>query len=224
MRPVAKAEEQRRGRPVRVRRDEVIAAATEMLADDGASGFNMRKLADRLGASTAAVYYHFPGKAQLFIAVLSARAEELPRPRLPVDPRERLVAVVTYLIDVLHRMPWAAELLVGGESFGRAAMWILDEFVKAARELGATDPYAGYMYAVVWRFVLGELMMRRADDERSAATTDPRPRWDDLITPDDLLDLPDAQRTVPIWDDLRAAYRSDVAVAHLIDGLLSGIC
>ncbi|MFI6869775.1 hypothetical protein [Nocardia sp. NPDC050406] len=42
-----------------------------------------------------------------------------------------------------------AELLVGGESFGRAALWILDEFIRTACELGASDHYASCMYPAI---------------------------------------------------------------------------
>ncbi|GAJ85050.1 putative TetR family transcriptional regulator [Nocardia brasiliensis NBRC 14402] len=158
-------------------RDDVVTVTTRLLTTGGAQAFSMRKLADELGVSTAAVYHHFPTKAALMIAVLSARADELDRPDLPADPRDRLVAIVAYLIDVLHQMPWVADILVSGESFGRAAMWILDEFVDTATRLGATDDYAGYMYSAIWRFVLGELMMRRAEAERAEAAHrgDPRP-------------------------------------------------
>ncbi|WP_240772290.1 helix-turn-helix domain-containing protein [Nocardia sp. CS682] len=39
-----------------------MAATTRMLDGGGAEAFSMRKLADELGVSTAAVYHHFPPK------------------------------------------------------------------------------------------------------------------------------------------------------------------
>ncbi|AFU03703.1 TetR/AcrR family transcriptional regulator [Nocardia brasiliensis] len=215
----------RRGRPIRVPRDDVVTVTTRLLTAGGAQAFSMRKLADELGVSTAAVYHHFPTKAALMIAVLSARADELDRPDLPADPRDRLVAIVAYLIDVLHQMPWVADILVSGESFGRAAMWILDEFVDTATRLGATDDYAGYMYAAIWRFVLGELMMRRAEDERAEAARrgDPRPRWTDQADDEILAEFPTTVRMLPKWATIRDEYRTSTAVGHLIDGLIAGI-
>ncbi|MFI6865398.1 TetR/AcrR family transcriptional regulator [Nocardia sp. NPDC050406] len=212
----------RRGRPVRVTRDEVVAATTRMLADGGADAFSMRKLAEELGVSTAAVYHHFPARAQLFIAVLSARAEQLPPPDLPEDPRERLVALISYLIEVLRELPWVAELLVGGESFGRAALWILDEFIRTARELGASDHYASYMYSALWRFVLGELLMLRAEAERAAAD-EPRPRWTDFLRPEELDEFPEVARLLPEWAAVREHYSARTAVAHFVDGLLANL-
>lgn len=214
-----------RGRPVRVSREAVLAAATRMLSAGGDAGFSMRKLADELDASTAAVYHHFATKADLYLEVLGALAEELDRPDLPADPRERLVVIITHLIDTLHELPWVTDILVGGESFGRAAMWILDEYITAANELGASDEYAGYMYNVTWRFVLGELIMRRSEDERAAtaAAGNPRPRWTDQATPELLDEFPSVVRMLSQWPSIRAAYHPRTAVEHLVDGLLRGI-
>ncbi|WP_067690025.1 TetR/AcrR family transcriptional regulator [Nocardia jejuensis] len=213
----------RRGRPVRLNRDTVVETAMHLISTSGQADFSMRGLADELGVSTAALYHHFPTKAALFIAVLSARAGQLERPDLPADPRDRLVAIIDYLIDTLHRIPWVIELLVAGESFGRAAMWILDEFVSTANELGMSDEYAGYMYNVTWRFVLGELMMRRAEDERAsaAAAGAARPRWTDQAT-EHLTEFPAVLRMLPRWADVRADYRTSTALENLIDGLLAG--
>lgn len=152
----------------------------------------MRRLARELDVSVAAIYYHFPTKNALFFAVLSARADELERLTLPEDPRERLVTIVVYLIDTLHRLPWVLDILVTGETFGRAAMWILDEFVRAANELGASDEDAVVLYGVMWRFALGELMARRAAEKRDQAAADGRPpaHWTEAATPNSSPDSP----------------------------------
>ncbi|WP_067511253.1 TetR/AcrR family transcriptional regulator [Nocardia puris] len=215
----------RRGRPVRVTREEVVAATTRMLKQDGSAGFSMRRLADELGVSTAAVYHHFPGKAQLFIAVLSEEAERVPRPDLPDSPRDRLITLVMHVIEVLHELPWVVDVLVAGESFGRAAMWILDEFVGAAMELGADIRHGTYMYSAMWRFVLGELMMRRVADERAAAAAagDPRPLWSDLVAPDEFAEFDRVGELLPELSRMREEFRARTAVAEFVDGMVLGI-
>ncbi|MEU4652250.1 TetR/AcrR family transcriptional regulator [Nocardia fluminea] len=212
----------RRGRPIRLPRETVVTAATRLLATGGAEAFSMRRLADELGASTAAIYHHFPTKAALFTVVLGALADDLQRPELPAPPRNRLIAIVGYLVDTLDQLPWVADILVTGQSFGRSAMWMLNEFVDAANELGATDRKAGYMYFTVWRFVVGELMSRRA--ARARRDTEPaQPYWSDLITTDQLTDFPTVERLLPQWADIRAEFRTETAIADVIDGLIAGI-
>ncbi|MEV0296479.1 helix-turn-helix domain-containing protein [Nocardia sp. NPDC050710] len=212
----------KRGRPIKVGRDTVVAATTQLLATEGVEGFSMRRLACELGVSTAAIYHHFPTKNALFFAVLSARADELDRPSLPDDPRDRLVTIVVYLIDTLHQLPWVLDILVTGETFGRAAMWILDEFVRAANELGASDDEAVYMYTVMWRFALGELMTRRAADQREQATAagNPPPHWTDAATPEALAEFPAVVRLLPRWLHNTARYDTATAARHMINGLL----
>ncbi|MGM7644992.1 TetR/AcrR family transcriptional regulator [Nocardia sp. JW2] len=182
----------------------------------------MRRLADELGTSTAAIYHHFPTKAALFTVILGALADELQRPELPDAPRDRLIAIVCYLVDTLDQLPWVADILVTGQSFGRSAMWMLNEFVDAATDLGATDRKAGYMYFTVWRFVVGELMSRRA--ARTHHGTEPaQPYWSDLITTDQLTDFPTVARLLPQWSDIRAEFHTETAVADVIDGLVASI-
>jgi AcrR family transcriptional regulator len=215
----------RRGRPVRLDRETILAATDRMLVAEGAATFSMRRLAGRLGVSTAAIYHHFPTKGALTFAVLDARSERLPRPELPIDPRDRLAALVGYLIDTLHGLPWVVEILITGESYGRAALWIMDEFVTAATELGATDAEAVAMYAVLWRFTLGELSARKAAEERSAAARrgQPPPHWTETAAPDLRDDFPSVAALLPRWTSLVDSYDSDKAVRAIIDGLVANL-
>ncbi|MCC3331502.1 TetR/AcrR family transcriptional regulator [Nocardia abscessus] len=215
----------KRGRPVRLDRETILAATGQMLTADGAKTFSMRRLADRLGVSTAAIYHHFPTKGALFFAVLNARADELRRPELPADPRDRLAAIVTYLIDTLYELPWVVDILVTGETYGRAAMWILDEFVTSATALGATDAQAVYMYSVMWRFTLGELTSRRTADERSAAARRGRSpaHWTEFASPELLGDYPSVVRLLPQWTTVMDSYNSAKAARDIIDGLVANL-
>lgn len=215
----------KRGRPVRLDRETILAATHQMLTADGAKTFSMRRLAGRLGVSTAAIYHHFPTKGALFFAVLDARAEELQRPELPADPRDRLAAIITYLVDTLHELPWVVDILVTGETYGRAAMWILDEFVATARTLGATDTQAAYMYSVLWRFTLGELSARKSADERSAAArhgSSPA-HWTESATAEQLGDFPSVVRLLPQWTAAMESYDSAKAARDIIDGLVANL-
>ncbi|MCA2207870.1 TetR/AcrR family transcriptional regulator [Nocardia rosealba] len=215
----------RRGRPVRLERDAVVAATGDMLATDGADAFSMRRLAGRLGVSTAAIYHHFPTKGALFFAVLDARADDLRKPDLPEDPRDRLVAVVLYLIETLHELPWVVDILVTGETYGRAAMWILDEFVSCARALGATEEQAVYLYSVLWRFALGELTARRAADDRADATRRGHapPHWTESAATDLLDEFPAAVGVLPQWTTAMARYDVRRAVGDVVDGLVANL-
>ncbi len=222
---VSNSAPRKRGRPVRLERETILAATDEMLTADGARTFSMRRLAGRLDVSTAAIYHHFPTKSALFFAVLDARAEELQRPQLPADPRNRLAAIIIYLIDTLHELPWVVDILNTGETYGRAAMWILEEFITTAKALGADDTYAAYMYSVLWRFTLGELSTRRAAEERSAAARHGKApvHWTESATAEQLGDFPSVVRLLPQWTAAMAGYDASQAARDIIDGLVANL-
>jgi AcrR family transcriptional regulator len=58
------------------RRDQIVAAALELLAADGAGALSMRRIADRVGIRAASIYKHFPNKEALEAAMISAGFEQ----------------------------------------------------------------------------------------------------------------------------------------------------
>lgn len=96
-------------------RGKILAVAKELFAARGYFGVSMQDLADTLGVSKAALYYHFPGKEKLFLAavekVFTALWGEIREAsRQSRNPAEALVRVLeTYLSFTLER-PEAALL------------------------------------------------------------------------------------------------------------------
>jgi AcrR family transcriptional regulator len=58
-------------------RSRILAAARELFAEHGYAGTSMRDLAEALGMTKAALYYHFPGKAQILLALVEPLLDEL---------------------------------------------------------------------------------------------------------------------------------------------------
>ena len=56
---------------------QILEAARDALAEDGAAGTTTRAIADRAGVQLSLVHYHFGGKQQLLAAVLDAENERL---------------------------------------------------------------------------------------------------------------------------------------------------
>jgi AcrR family transcriptional regulator len=55
----------------------ILDAARALFADRGYAGTSMRDLAEELGMTKAALYYHFPGKADILRALLEPALGEL---------------------------------------------------------------------------------------------------------------------------------------------------
>jgi len=88
-------------------RDRILDAALVLTARKGAAGTSMRELADACDVNVAALYYHFPSKADLLRAVIEERRYDLqmglvevPSPSSGSDA-ERLARL---LVEVWHGM------------------------------------------------------------------------------------------------------------------------
>jgi len=63
--------------PREQRRQQVLAAALEVFSTVGFHAASMDDIADRAGVSKPVLYQHFPGKLDLYLALLDAGIEEL---------------------------------------------------------------------------------------------------------------------------------------------------
>src|SRR5947209_7158771 len=69
------------GRPVRLprsaRRAQLLAAAQQVFVAQGYHAAAMDDIADRAGVSKPVLYQHFPGKLELYLALLERHADAL---------------------------------------------------------------------------------------------------------------------------------------------------
>jgi AcrR family transcriptional regulator len=56
-------------------RDQILAAASDLFAERGFEQTSLREIAARVGITKAALYYHFPSKADLFEALVAPAFE-----------------------------------------------------------------------------------------------------------------------------------------------------
>jgi AcrR family transcriptional regulator len=90
--------------PLTTRGRQIVAAARELLEQEGPAALTMRRLADRLGIRASSLYKHLPDKAALEAAAYRTFAlahphlyglmtdQPLPRDRLPRSLEERTAA------------------------------------------------------------------------------------------------------------------------------------
>jgi AcrR family transcriptional regulator len=166
-------------------RAELIAAAAGVFARHGFQGATLREVAREAGYSTGAVYWHFKGKDDLFLAVYEAQAAarvrdiesfreaatgELPRrarafadqfmARLNRDP-EFMVLSLEFLVHAWRNPPLREELS-HRVSWGRLAAARL--LTDAAREAGVELPMAAEDLASVLRELGSGLALAKLSD------------------------------------------------------------
>jgi AcrR family transcriptional regulator len=151
----------RRGRPPRLSRAAIVAAAQRVIERDGVEALTMRRVADALGASPMALYRHVRGKDELLVLLLDELAAALPRPPLPREPRERVLAACRHMRDGLAEHPWIVDVLAGGDLIAPSILWLMEEIVAGFVAGGLSPAAAADGYRVIWQFTVGDLIVRR---------------------------------------------------------------
>jgi AcrR family transcriptional regulator len=98
-------------------RDKILDVAEARFAQRGYAAVGLREVADAAGLGKSSLFHHFPSKAALYGAVLDRVLQRIEaHMAAPLeasgDPRERLRAAVSGLIDTLAEDPPAARLLL----------------------------------------------------------------------------------------------------------------
>src|SRR5688500_7871073 len=74
-------------------RDEVVAAALELVVREGPAALTMRRLATELGVGTPTIYWHVGSRDELVTAIVQLQSERLAdRPITGRDARRRVLA------------------------------------------------------------------------------------------------------------------------------------
>lgn len=167
----------RTGRPPLTSRAQILAGARRLIDRDGWEKLTIRRLAAEIGVGATTLYHHIRDKEDLLLLLLNDYVEQIERPELPSDPKERIVAVATTLHDALSAWPWAAEVLTTDGFVGlldESALWMVEAIVAGAADHGCTPVQAVDVFRSVWYYTVGEILVRahsarrRAGDERPA--------------------------------------------------------
>ncbi|GAA4847070.1 TetR/AcrR family transcriptional regulator [Saccharopolyspora rosea] len=153
---------ERQRKPVTTRRDEIIAATLDLIAERGIGSVRAADIAGRLGISTALVFYHFATLENLVVEAFAAAAERDLR-RLDAVLRDTDGSAETRLRAVLREY---------GPT-GDAAGWVLWIEAWAAGLRHPRLREVAQRLDLRWREVVAELL---ADGVRSGefGCADPR--------------------------------------------------
>ncbi|MFF9568192.1 TetR family transcriptional regulator [Streptomyces sp. NPDC014685] len=206
------------GRPRRLDPDAMVAITRRIIEEEGVNALSMRRVAKELGSTPMALYHYVRDKDELLMLTLSGTAAAFPRPELPEDPRERLVAVAAHMHGILARLPWVLDVLALGGLTDRNALWMVEEIVDSAIACGLSPARAVRAYGTIWNYVYGDLTFRRAA-ERRAENPPSRRYFPEMVTEEDTDELP---RLVELRDRWRE-YVADYEVVEELDAIVEGL-
>lgn len=162
----------------RDQRAHIVDNALDLMSANGAAGTSMRQLAAACGLNVATIYHYFPSKAELLRSLIADRryGERLATDRPPIDvslePRERFVALLTWLWEMALEEQRIWRLIVGESirgdavalSSASALVQVLDDaltqwFADLFPELdGEVAPISRIVRGQLFSFVVEELV------------------------------------------------------------------
>ncbi|MFJ6513041.1 TetR/AcrR family transcriptional regulator [Streptomyces sp. NPDC091406] len=207
------------GRPPHLSLDAIIAAAEHILQTEGAGKLSMRRLANEMDSAPMALYYHVRNKDELLLLLMEAQARRIPRPELPEDPRERLIAVSIMLYELLADRLWIVQVVAGGDLIAPSALWFVEEMIGAAEDYGHTPEHAVYIYRTIWFAIVGDLIIRANIKQRHGRATGPT--YEDQVVAGLMSGThPRLAALADRWAELNGRDTHRQGLTAVIDGLL----
>jgi AcrR family transcriptional regulator len=184
------------GRRTGLDRDDVVAAALDLVEREGAGALSMRRLAAELDVATPTVYWHVGSRDELVAAVIRLQADRLAeRAVVGRTPRERVYDAARHIwtSSIEHRATTSLAHQTGTSSLlahRLEAALVLE--LEAAGVVGQDAADATRANLMV---VGGALVLALRDPARYPAAYSPDALW--------------AESDAPITTETRAAQRAD---------------
>ena len=146
-----------RGRPA-LPLDRILAAALELVDEQGADALSMRSLAQRLGSGTATLYRHFANRSELVAMMVDRMLGEVDfdaDATATMPWQQACTSFAQQMFDVLGRHGNVASLLIGHVPMGPNALARREKILAILLANGFPPVVAAHAYATLSRYVLG---------------------------------------------------------------------
>lgn len=146
-----------RGRPA-LPMDRILAAALDLLDEQGAETLSMRSLAQRLESGTATLYRHFSNRSELVSMVIDhiLGKVDLDADAVAALPWQQACTLFAqHMFDALRRHGNVASLLIEYTPMGPNALANRERCLSVFLDNGFSPAVAAHAYATLARYVLG---------------------------------------------------------------------
>jgi AcrR family transcriptional regulator len=146
----------RRGPKPGLSLERVVRAGIEIADAEGLAALSMRRVAERLGFTTMALYRYVPGKAELLDLMADTVAGELAPPEdAAAGWRAQLEHFARADWALFHRHPWALQLSVNRPVAGPNGLASYDATLRAVSAIGLTPGEVIAVVHTVYNYVRG---------------------------------------------------------------------
>jgi AcrR family transcriptional regulator len=146
-----------RGRPA-LPLDRILAAALELVDEQGAEALSMRALAQRLESGTATLYRHFANRSELVAMMVDRMLGDVDLDARTVSAlpwQQACTSFAQHMFDALGRHGNVASLLIGHVPTGPNALAHREQILSVLLDNGFPPVVAVHAYATLARYVLG---------------------------------------------------------------------
>lgn len=151
--------------------DQLVAAALELLQEQGVDGISTRQLAERLGVKSPALYWHVRNKDELLGLVADAICANMTLPASELSFRPRLEKIAWEYRRVLIGYRDATRLFAELPPTGPHRIRLYDAAVGAFRDHDFSPPEAIAMATFYRNYLLGMI----SEESRQSKPTRARP-------------------------------------------------
>jgi AcrR family transcriptional regulator len=135
-------------------RERILAAALELVDEQGIDALSMRKLGQSLGYEAMSLYNHVANKDDLLDGILDLVLAEME----PPDPGGGLPAIRAAALsahEALKRHPWAAGMLLSPGHVRPARIATMDALLAALRNAGFSPETTYHAYHALDAHIIG---------------------------------------------------------------------
>lgn len=136
-------------------RADILAAAFDLLSEEGEPGFSVRKLGARFGVDPMTVLHHFGSKEKLLREIADRALTLIVLPPPGADWRQDLKQVAWAYLDLARRYPRLFHLHFRFNATGPADHATSEVVYRALRASGLPDAQAAGLGLTFYAFVLG---------------------------------------------------------------------
>ncbi len=151
----------RAGRPARISREQVLAAAVELADREGLEAVTMRRIGELIGAEAMSLYRHVEGKDDLLDGMVDVLFGEVALPSAEIGWQAALRGHAVSTRAALARHPWAIEVIESRLTPGPANLRYRDALLGTMRAAGFSAVDATRAINLVDSFVYGFVLQER---------------------------------------------------------------
>ena len=202
----------------RLSREEVAAAALELLDSEGIDALSMRRLADELGVGTMTLYGYFRSKRELLDAVLDVAVPEVEAGASGAGWRERLEELIRGARRSLERHPALVQVRVREPVLRAEALRLAEAALTVLLDAGFSRRDATHAFRLLFTYTLGyaafspsDAVERNRDAARAAIAALPAEQYPAL-----------AATREEAADAMAGEEAFEYGLARILDGLAAG--